>query len=121
MIIALGVTMDGHKIPLGFVQAATENERVCRQFIDSLIDRGLQYQQGLLCLIDSSKGLYSAITKALDGYVAIQRCQWHKRENVISYLPKQNQEEVKNALRDAYRRPIHKPKTPSMRLNTHWP
>jgi len=121
MIIALGVTMDGHKIPLGFVQAATENERVCRQFIDSLIDRGLQYQQGLLCLIDGSKGLYSAITKALDGYVAIQRCQWHKRENVISYLPKQNQEEVKNALRDAYRRPIHKPKTPSMRLNTHWP
>ena len=102
MIIALGVTMDGHKIPLGFVQAATENERVCRQFIDSLIDRGLQYQQGLLCLIDGSKGLYSATTKALDGYVAIQRCQWHKRENVISYLPKQNQEEVKNALRDAY-------------------
>ena len=88
MIIALGVTMDGHKIPLGFVQAATENERVCRQFIDSLIDRGLQYHQGLLCLIDGSKGLYSGLTKALDGYVAIQRCQWHKRENVIAYLPK---------------------------------
>ena len=86
MIIALGVTMDGHKIPLGFIQAATENERVCRQFIDSLIHRGLQYQQGLLCLIDGSKGLYSAITKALDGYVAIQRCQWHKRENVINYV-----------------------------------
>ena len=102
MIIALGVTIDGRKIPLGFIQAATENERVCRQFIDSLMDRGLQYHQGLLCLIDGSKGLYSAITKALDGYVAIQRCQWHKRENVISYLPKQNQEEVKNALRDAY-------------------
>ena len=102
MIIALGVTMDGHKIPLGFIQAATENERVCRQFIDSLIHRGLQYQQGLLCLIDGSKGLYSAITKALDGYVAIQRCQWHKRENVISYLPKGEQEEVKKALQDAY-------------------
>lgn len=102
MIIALGVTMDGYKIPLGFIQAATENDRVCRQFIDSLIDRGLQYQQGLLCLIDGSKGLYSALTKALDGYVAIQRCQWHKRENVISYLPKQNQEEVKSALLDAY-------------------
>ena len=102
MIIALGVTMDGHKIPLGFIQAATENERVCRQFIDSLIHRGLQYQQGLLCLIDGSKGLYSAITKALDGYVAIQRCQWHKRGNVISYLPKGEQEEVKKALQDAY-------------------
>ena len=39
MIIALGVTIEGHKIPLGFVQAATENERVCRQFIQSLINR----------------------------------------------------------------------------------
>jgi putative transposase len=53
-------------------------------------------------LIDGSKGLYSALTKALDGYVAIQRCQWHKRENVISYLTKENQEEVKNALQEAY-------------------
>ncbi len=60
MIIALGVTIDGHKVPLGFVQAASENERVCRQFVNSLIDRGLQYHQGLLCLIDGSKGLRSA-------------------------------------------------------------
>ncbi len=102
MIIALGVTIDGHKIPLGFVQAASENERVCRQFVDSLIDRGLQYHQGLLCLIDGSKGLYSALTKALSGYVAIQRCQWHKRENVIAYLPKTQQSEVKKALQSAY-------------------
>ena len=80
MIIALGVTIEGDKIPLGFIQAATENERVCRQFIPSLIKRDLAYHQGLLCLIDGSKGLYAALTKALDGYVVIQRCQWHKRE-----------------------------------------
>jgi len=108
MIIALGVTIDGHKIPLGFVQAVSENERVCRQFIDSLIDRGLQYHQGLLCLIDGSKGLYSALRKALDGYVAIQRCQWHKRENVIAYLPKGEQEDVKKALQDAYDQETYK-------------
>ena len=52
------VTIEGHKIPLGFVQAATENERVCRQFIQSLINRDLVYHKGLLCLIDGSKGLY---------------------------------------------------------------
>jgi len=102
MIIALGVTMDGHKIPLGFIQAATENERVCRQFINTLIERGLQYEQGLLVLIDGSKGLYCAVNKAMDGSVAIQRCQWHKRENVISYLPKYQQDEIKSALQDAY-------------------
>ena len=36
----------------------------------------------------ATKGLYAAVKKALSGYVAIQRCQWHKRENVIAYLPK---------------------------------
>ena len=102
MIIALGVTIDGHKIPLGFVQAASENERVCRQFVDSLIHRGMQYHQGLLCLIDGSKGLHCALTKALSGYVAIQRCQWHKRENVIAYLPKTQQHNVRKDLQRAY-------------------
>lgn len=108
MIIALGVTIDGHKVPLGFVQAVSENERVCRQFVDALIDRGLQYHQGLLCLIDGSKGLRAALTKALSGYVAIQRCQWHKRENVIAYLPKSQQDEVRKALHEAYDKQTYK-------------
>jgi len=42
IIIALGVTLDGQKIPLGFVQAATENERVCRRFLSDLVERGMQ-------------------------------------------------------------------------------
>ena len=44
IIIALGVTLDGQKIPLGFVQAATENERVCRRFLSDLVERGMQYE-----------------------------------------------------------------------------
>jgi len=102
MIIALGVTIEGKKIPLGFIQAATENERVCRQFIQQLLDRGLQYQAGLLVLLDGSKGLRAAVTKALAGYVVIQRCQWHKRENVVSYLPKQQQASIRRKLQKAY-------------------
>ena len=108
MIIALGVTIKGDKIPIGFIQAATENERVCRQFIQSLINRDLVYHKGLLCLIDGSKGLYAALTKALDGYVVIQRCQWHKRENVLSYLPKNKQDQIKKALQNAYDQPTYK-------------
>ena len=103
MIIALGVTIEGKKVPLGFVQAASENERVCRQFIYDLINRGLRYEEGLLVLIDGSKGLFSAIRKALDGYVCIQRCQWHKRENVVSYLPKGQQEGMRRKLQKAYK------------------
>lgn len=102
MIIALGVTIEGEKVPLGFVQAAGENERVCRQFIDNLISRGLRYENGLLVVIDGSKGLLAGIRKALDGYVCIQRCQWHKRENIVSYLPKGQQEGMRRKLQKAY-------------------
>ena len=65
IIIALGVTLDGRKIPLGFVQAATENERVCRRFLADLVDRGLQYEAGLRVVIDGAKGLYKAVMSVL--------------------------------------------------------
>ena len=102
MIIALGVTLEGKKIPLGFIQAATENERVTRQFIQQLIQRGLRYEAGLLVVLDGSKGLYAAVTKALAGYVIIQRCQWHKRENIVSYLPKSEQAPMRRKLQKLY-------------------
>ena len=88
MIIALGVTITGEKIVLGFVQAATENERVIKSFLNNLIERGLIIDQGLLCVIDGAKGLRSAIRKVFADKAIIHRCQWHKRENVVSYLPK---------------------------------
>ena len=102
MIIVLGVTVDGRKIPLDFIQAATENERVSRQLIQRLIDRGLSYEQGLLVVLDGSKGLYAAVTKALAGYVVVQRCQWHKRENILSHLPKSQQATIRRQLQEAY-------------------
>jgi len=102
MVIALGVTMNGQKIPLGFVESATENERVCRQLIQDLIRRGLCYDQGLLVVLDGSKGLYSAVTKALKGYVRVHRCQWHKRENVVSYLPESERPRIRRKLQKAY-------------------
>ena len=65
IIIALGVTLDGHKIPLGFVQAATENESVCRSFLADLVERGLQFESGLLVVLDGAKGLYKAVMSVL--------------------------------------------------------
>ena len=41
IIIALGITMQGEKVILGFVQAGTENERVCGEFLERLVARGL--------------------------------------------------------------------------------
>ncbi len=70
-----------------------------------------------LCIIDGSKGLYAALTKALAGYVVIQHCQWHKQENGLFYLPKNKQDEIKacavmilygKALQHAYDLPTYK-------------
>ena len=102
MIIAMGVTMEGEKKILGFVQASTENERVCRELIRDLIGRGLGYEEGLLCIIDGAKGLAKAIRKALKGCALIQRCTFHKRENIVSYLPRSDQARVRKQLQKAY-------------------
>ena len=107
MVIALGITIDGQKVPLGFVEAATENEVVCRHLIQDLVDRGLQYQQGLLAIIDGSKGLFNAVTRSLKGYVCVQRCQWHKRRNVTSYLVKGQQARIKRKMQKAYEKPTY--------------
>ena len=107
IIIALGVTVDGHKIPLGFVQAATENESVCRSFLADLVDRGLQFESGLLVVLDGAKGLYKAVMSVLQGYVCVQRCQYHKRKNVISYLPKSEQSRIRRQMEAAYGKPTH--------------
>ena len=107
LIIALGVTLDGHKIPLGFVEAATENERVCRRFLADLVDRGLQYEAGLLVFIDGAKGLYKAVMSVLKGHACVQRCQYHKRKNVVSYLPKSEQARVRRKIEAAYNKPTY--------------
>ena len=102
MLICLGITIDGRKIPLGFEQTVTENERVTSQFLRKLHDRGLFYDQGLLVIIDGAKGLYNAVKTVFSGYALIQRCQWHKRENVLSYLSKSDQSRIRRKLQKAY-------------------
>ena len=107
MVIALGITTKGEKIVLGFIESATENSRVCSDFLRGLIDRGLCYQHGLLVVIDGSKGLRKAVAEVFGDCVAVQRCQWHKRENVLSYLPKSQQESMRRKLQRAYEQPTY--------------
>jgi len=108
MVLALGVTVKGDKVFLGFVQTETENKRVLEQFLRSLLERGLEVSQGVLVVIDGGKGLRSAVTSALRRRALIQRCQWHKRENVVSYLPKKDQAYWRKRLQKAYERPTYK-------------
>ena len=107
MVIALGITTKGEKKILGFVQTATENERVCATFLHSLVDRGLRTEDGLLCVIDGAKGLRKAIQTVFGNHAVVQRCQWHKRENVLRYLPQGQQATWRRRLQQADERPTY--------------
>ena len=107
MVLALGSTLNGDKVLLGFVQTDTENARAITIFLRGLVDRGLDLSAGALVVIDGSKGLKAGAEAAFRGQVLIQRCQWHKRENVVSYLPRKEQQFWRGRLQRAYQRPTY--------------
>lgn len=107
MVIALGITVTGEKVILGFIQTATENERVCTAFLRELVERGLDATRGLLCVVDGAKGLRKAITTVFGAQTPVQRCQWHKRENVVAYLPPSQQAPWRRTLQAAYEKPTY--------------
>ena len=103
IIIVLGVTIKGDKIPIGFIQSNSENSNVLKDLLNNLIDRGLRYDEGLLCVIDGSKGIYKAIKETFGNYALIHRCHWHKRENVLKYLNESKQDNYRRRINKAYR------------------
>ena len=105
MVVALGITMTGDKCFLGFVETSTENAEVLTPFLRSLMERGLDISQGVLVIVDGGKGLRAAVQRAFGNRALVQRCQWHKRENVVSYLSKTEQAAWRRRLQRAYERP----------------
>lgn len=107
IVIALGVTMTGEKVLLGFVETSTENQTVCRQFLNGLRDRGLSLENEILFVLDGGKGLHKGVRDVMGKKAVIQRCQWHKRENVVSYLDKKQQAQFRKKLQSAYEQPTY--------------
>ena len=97
--------MTGDKRFLGFVETDTENEQVLTPFLRSLVERGLDVSQGLLVIVDGGKGLRAAVRHAFRHRALVQRCQWHKREHVVSDLAKREQPVWRQRLQRAYNRP----------------
>jgi transposase-like protein len=106
LVIALGVTATGEKRILGLVQTASENKRVLASFLRELGERGLPLDRPLLAVLDGAKGLRAAVRDVF-GDIPVQRCQWHKRENVVSYLAKQAQPTWRRKLQAAYSHPSY--------------
>jgi putative transposase len=108
VIIALGVDLHGKKHYLGAIESSSENSSVVMDFFKNLEDRGLAINEERLFVIDGSKGLQKAIKSYFGELAFIQRCQWHKRANVLSYLGKGDQESYKKEIQRAYEQPTYR-------------
>lgn len=107
MVIAIGVTLGGKKVVLGMVQTASENTAVCRAFLKSLVERGLSFEEGLLVVVDGAKGFHRAVREVFGRAAVIQRCRWHKRENVLKYLPEAKRPALRRKLQAAWQQPTY--------------
>ena len=103
IVVALGIDEHGRKHPLGLWQGATENATLCHALLGDLVSRGLDAQQAYLFAIDGSKALRKAIREVFGKRSLVQRCQEHKRRNVLGHLPKRLHPSVNKAMHDAYR------------------
>jgi transposase-like protein len=107
LVLALGVTTTGEKRLLGLVQTASENKTVCAQFLRDLGARGFPLDRPLLVILDGAKGLRAAAQDVFGAHAHIQRCQWHKRENVVRHLPLRLQPIWRRKLQAAYEQPTY--------------
>lgn len=108
IMVGLGVTLEGKKTVLGVEQMSAERAEAVTQWFDRLITRGLQFEQGVLFIVDGSKGIRKAIEQKFGPYALVQRCRWHKRENVVSYLNETDQVVFRRRLQAAYAHTTYK-------------
>jgi transposase-like protein len=103
MISAVGVDAAGRKHVLGIQQGATENAAAVEDLLQQLVARGVQPKLKVLFVIDGAKALRAGINKVFGPQHPVQRCRNHKIRNVVERLPEQQKDQVKAAMRAAYR------------------
>jgi len=102
MVAALGIGQDGRKTILGIRQGATENATVVGELLGDLVNRGLDFTAPRLYILDGGKALAAAVRKHAGESAAIQRCQVHKRRNVLDHLTDEQKPAVAKQLNAAY-------------------
>jgi len=102
MVAALGIGEDGRKTILGIRQGATENATVVGELLGDLMNRGLDFAEPRLYVLDGGKALTTAVKKYAGESAAIQRCQVHKRRNVLDHLIDEHKAAVAKKLNMAY-------------------
>jgi putative transposase len=102
MIAALGIGCDGTKTVLGIREGATENTAVVSALLSELVERGLDFSTPRLYVLDGGKALAAAVRKHAGEAAFIQRCQVHKKRNVVDHLPDEHKADVRRKMQNAY-------------------
>jgi putative transposase len=102
LVVAIGIDRFGHKIVLGLRQGATENSAVVGAMLEELAERGLDFTQPRLYVVDGGKAIRRAIQNHAGEAAFIQRCQVHKIRNVCEHLGESEQHAVRFQMRAAY-------------------
>jgi transposase-like protein len=105
VVVALAITADGTKKPVGLCDGSTENKTVVRSLLADLVERGLTFDDGLLVVIDGAKALAAAVRDVFGTKALIQRCTLHKRRNIADHLPDKDKEWVEAKLVKAFGHP----------------
>jgi transposase-like protein len=101
-VVALGISTEGVKIPLGLWEGSTENATLACTLLADLVDRGLDPEQAILFVIDGSKALRKAIKDVFGEHALIHRCHRHKERNVCDLLPERDRPTVRARMRAAW-------------------
>ena len=103
VIAAVGVDGKGVKHVLGVREGSSENAAVAKDLLEDLVARGVNPERKYLFVIDGSKALRTAIRAIFGSEQPVQRCRNHKIRNVVERLPKERRDQVKSAMRGAWR------------------
>lgn len=102
VLVALGIDEQGSKHILGLWEGATENEVACKGLMSNLVERGFDATRAMLVVIDGAKAIHKAIRDAFGKRALIQRCQVHKKRNVLEHLPEKLRSSIGATLSTAY-------------------
>src|SRR4051812_16733888 len=120
MVVALGITEGGAKRILGLRQGATENAAVCAALLEDLVGRGLDAGRPTLFVLDGSKALHAAVTRAWGTNAVIQRCQVHKKRNVKAHVPEKHWPDLERRLSEAYHETSYETARASLEATVRW-
>ncbi|OSC38934.1 IS256 family transposase [Mycobacterium decipiens] len=105
VVVALAITADGTKVPVGLRDGSTDNKTVVGALLADLVQRGLNVDDGLLVVIDGAKALAAAVRDVFGEQALVQRCTLHKRRNAADHLPDKDKDWVDAKLVKALHHP----------------